>query len=635
MFYPTNPLSIKDLKNFLFPINKKRKNSLQGFELYGQSTDGLLEILKEKNICVIYIPEFICEELVFHLEEFGLNIRYYKLNEFLAPMLTKELKEELLAIDRKAFLIVNYFGINRNTEVKTLKKYGCFLVEDNTHFSSFQSNSNSECEIELYSPYKHHPIKKIGVIKRNDLSKEELKTCREINYTLDLYWFFRKIIQRFVFVKNTNHQITNKTLINKKIDYFSKRFLFSITENCTEQRTLKEKQKELLSLLLSSYEIPFEIDSGLSSHILTVKVCEKNIENFENKLTEDKVSFSFWPKRLSYNGYYYLTIPFQYNNSIKKLISIIRKKIKQNSNNYVVKCLDGTEFDQLKSQVEINNVLSNISYLKSKNEEVIYVGMFCRDEVCAITSIRYVKNYFLKLQIINRSPLFRSKTSSFQKLVLIDSLTRSGYIKGILLFAPNLMWSQVTGKLIRGFELPFVKKNESFVLDLNKSEVELNKGLSSKWRNQRKKAEDYGCHLEINTGGDLLDQALCEYDNYKKLRSFDGVESSVVRNVYELDKDSVDVVVAQLDGKFLGAMVFLRDMNFSTYIIGVSNEEGKRVNVNNLMIWNMILFLKNKKGIKKLDLGGVDFKKNNGIAHFKKGIGGTYYKELGVLCGWF
>jgi len=90
------------------------------------------------------------------------------------------------------------------------------------------------------------------------------------------------------------------------------------------------------------------------------------------------------------------------------------------------------------------------------------------------------------------------------------------------------------------------------------------------------------------------------------------------------------VASAKSAGQTVAAMLFLRHGAVASYHIGWSNEEGRRLNAHNLLLWRGMAYLKSQ-GLRALDLGGLNTRDLAGISRFKIGAGG----EVVTLAGTF
>ena len=94
---------------------------------------GLQTLIAQKNIKNIFIPKFICKEVVEVVKKCNINIDYYDVDLDLNIDSNNNFKKNMSV--NSVILIVNYFGFSTNWNlIQHLKEtYGCLVVEDNCH----------------------------------------------------------------------------------------------------------------------------------------------------------------------------------------------------------------------------------------------------------------------------------------------------------------------------------------------------------------------------------------------------------------------------------------------------------------------------------------------------------------------
>jgi len=78
----------------------------------------------------------------------------------------------------------------------------------------------------------------------------------------------------------------------------------------------------------------------------------------------------------------------------------------------------------------------------------------------------------------------------------------------------------------------------------------------------------------------------------------------------------------------LGMLVMIRHGDTATYLIGLTDEKGRKLNANYALLWSAILHAR-KINCKWFDIGGLDETTPQGIAHFKKGLNSSLYSLTG------
>jgi lipid II:glycine glycyltransferase (peptidoglycan interpeptide bridge formation enzyme) len=79
----------------------------------------------------------------------------------------------------------------------------------------------------------------------------------------------------------------------------------------------------------------------------------------------------------------------------------------------------------------------------------------------------------------------------------------------------------------------------------------------------------------------------------------------------------------------IAAMMFLIHGEAATYQVGWTSDKGRDMHSHNLILWKGIEALK-ERGIRMLDLGGVNTIRSAGIARFKMSTGGQVLTLAGT-----
>jgi len=114
-----------------FNIQKNGNYSLSNYGdsiyLFPYARNAFFEALKKLNIKTIYMPGFICRDMLAPINSLNIKYYFYEVNKNLQPILED--------IECDAILFVNYFGFEQ--EIKPFNEYkakfGAILIEDNAH----------------------------------------------------------------------------------------------------------------------------------------------------------------------------------------------------------------------------------------------------------------------------------------------------------------------------------------------------------------------------------------------------------------------------------------------------------------------------------------------------------------------
>ncbi|HAT34431.1 MAG TPA: hypothetical protein DCS82_01830 [Rhodospirillaceae bacterium] len=167
-------------------------------------------------------------------------------------------------------------------------------------------------------------------------------------------------------------------------------------------------------------------------------------------------------------------------------------------------------------------------------------------------------------------------------------------------------------------------------LDLDPSPEVLRRNLDGNWRNGLAKAEKKSLRIRDNNDRDTMDWLLAHYENLRRKRRFGGPSPALLAAAerYLSHKKDFFVLRAFENRTPVAGVLLARHGKSATYVIGWSDDIGRRANANNLLLWQGLLNLKSE-GVRWLDLGGIDTQASPGIARFKLGLGG----EIASLSG--
>jgi hypothetical protein len=178
-------------------------------------------------------------------------------------------------------------------------------------------------------------------------------------------------------------------------------------------------------------------------------------------------------------------------------------------------------------------------------------------------------------------------------------------------------------------------------LALGGDEQALLMGLDGKWRNCLRKGLRLGVKVTIARGIDgELELMIKRYAALQRERGFRGISEALLRCLAGQQGPAwqFDLFIARAEKEPnskepLGVLVSVRHGDTTTYIVGATNEEGRRMQANSVLLWQAILHAK-QAGCAWFDVGGLDATTPKGIAEFKRGLNATPYALVGEWHGW-
>jgi hypothetical protein len=170
-------------------------------------------------------------------------------------------------------------------------------------------------------------------------------------------------------------------------------------------------------------------------------------------------------------------------------------------------------------------------------------------------------------------------------------------------------------------------------LDLTQTPEQLRAAFDGKWRNRLVAAESAGLTVQrLGANPAQLRWLLDQEDTMREQRGVAGLPSGFIERYIQARKSAAHTVLtlrADHQGERVAAMMWLLHGSAATYQVGWSNDTGRQLNAHNLLLWQSIEALQ-QRGIRLLDLGGVNTQRSAGIARFKLGTGGRVLTLAGT-----
>lgn len=177
---------------------------------------------------------------------------------------------------------------------------------------------------------------------------------------------------------------------------------------------------------------------------------------------------------------------------------------------------------------------------------------------------------------------------------------------------------------------------ESALIPLDAEEHELLMRLTGKWRNCMRKGEKLGVIVtRSEVGCDETDLLLRGYRKLQGSRGFVGLSEGLIRALaaqcgagWRFNLFIARERDATLDGEPLGMLVTIESGDTAIYLIGLTNDKGRRMQANSVLLWQAILYAKSG-GCSWFDVGGLGEATPDGIAEFKRGLNAQPYRNAG------
>ena len=317
--------------------------------------------------------------------------------------------------------------------------------------------------------------------------------------------------------------------------------------------------------------------------------------------------------------------------------------------NFILKEINNAEWSKIWNILEFSNLLQSWEYGEVKSLSKWKVSRYLiennKNVKIAIFQVLYINLKFIGgIARINRGPIFIDKNLSDDseiiektiKAIIKESKKRKWRI---LFFAPELQNNYLNKKIMKSLSFKKRKVPEwgSLKISLQNNEDYLFKSLKSKWRNLlRKSIKSKSKITKIDLKGEKFENFLLTYKEFQNNKKFIGVSEKFLRNMFLINSDKwkIYLYVAEKEESYcnekrnLGSLLSIQHGKTATYLIGISNEKGRKFNINYLLLWEAIISAKENKCL-WFDLGGLNDNTPKGIKHFKEGTNGTFYELIG------
>lgn len=175
-----------------------------------------------------------------------------------------------------------------------------------------------------------------------------------------------------------------------------------------------------------------------------------------------------------------------------------------------------------------------------------------------------------------------------------------------------------------GFKADPAEVHQTVMISLDRPLTEIRAGFAQKWRNCLNKAERADLRLAYGTDPNFLERFSSLFDEFvdRKELAVDldvGFYLRLQRRVPA--NEHLTVFLAETKGELAAGLVISMLGDTPIYLLGASNEAGRRTNASYLLQWWVIQHAA-ELGFRMYDLGGTDAERNPGVHRFKVRMGG-------------
>ena len=250
----------------------------------------------------------------------------------------------------------------------------------------------------------------------------------------------------------------------------------------------------------------------------------------------------------------------------------------------------------------------------------------------AIVQIVYVDIKILKLNRINRGPLFFPGTSSELQTAVMKKLGKQfSLTKWQMLFiSPEMRLSGSALSLLKclGYKKQGNAGWESILIDLRQDIHFLRNNLDAKWRNMLNFSEKANLVLVCSNHMEDFRWMMRMHQDNMITKKYNGPRVPFLESVRSLQNGNEQFIVltAYHDNEKVAGICIAPHGKSATYLIGWNGNKGRDLKANNFLLWNAVVYLK-ENHFNWFDLGGISEEFTPSITRFKIGMNGERYEN--------
>ena len=238
---------------------------------------------------------------------------------------------------------------------------------------------------------------------------------------------------------------------------------------------------------------------------------------------------------------------------------------------------------------------------------------------------------YVSLALCTRGPLWLQALSAKDKAAAYKEMRQSLPLPGLrfMMVTPNETLEEQPG-------LPAVRRIMSgystVMLDIDKPMETLRAQLDKRWRHRLGGAEKSELNVQRMGTNPGQYRWLLDAEMQQRVdRGLEGLPLVWFEHYAESRKQPSRNLLslrADVGRERVAGMMFLIHGQAATYQVGWTSDAGRDLHAHNLMLWRAIEELR-ERGVRSLDLGGVNTQRSAGIARFKMATGGTVRQLAG------
>ena len=643
-----------------------------------------------KETVTVWVPDYFCNSSLSFLREAGVRLVFYPVTEKMGPDIDA-CRSIAVDNSIDLFLLVHHFGqpISAQGVVSFCREYKVWLIEDAAHVLRPIENIGTFGDFVLYSPHKHLPIPDgaILVVREDgpskfagnerimtlfDRSLTDILTLQD-NWKRNEYWWLAKRLVRLLGgrlrlprIDFNVDGIGSESILRvaPRMSGLARRLLVNELNQLEFIEGRRKYNEKIWCLILAWVKSGIIIKTKAAPYLIGVEFDDKISATLTFNRTQD-IGFPVitWPDlapevlhdsdkhiraiSMRFRRFY---LPVHQTLTLSQMMRCGKNLYTDDVRAWRIVELTHREWSEYWRLCAENNLLQSWEYGEAKKvAEGWQVHRYLIEDeenkgIAIVQVLTKTMSFIGGIARVNQGPLliidYSDDQEVYLKVAVLRVLLKEARLRGwrLLSVAPDLPDTTEARLALRMIGMRKLKRLawESAKVFLKVDENDLLMNLKGKWRNGMRKGIKLGVSVaHCDTDESMMNLLTSNYEALQRNVGFSGMSEKLIRALAKQSGESWEFKVFfayekdhQGNEAPLGGVVTIISGDVAIYLIGFSNDNGRKMQATSVLLWHAILDAK-RSGCVWFDVGGLSEETPKGIANFKRGLNADPYKLVG------